>query len=294
MEAQTFRITPRDIAIVERVARHRFLRSSHLASLISGSPEAIRRRIGHLHRAGYLERLPVRQSHRRHGGSEARVYGLSRKGASLLKKHSSLSPARLDWLRNRHDKRESFAHGLMISDYLVAMEQSTRHSDVMFISPEELRNRVFGDWKQFAWRVTIEHRRAPVPCAVVPDEVFALEHNDSGHIDFFFLEADCGTMPVKRRNLAQTSFHRKLLAYFTSWEKRIPQSRFGIPAFRVITITTSSDRIANMIEANRAISGGHGSRLFLFANVDSLRAHENVVMDLPFRNGRDEVVTLGE
>jgi hypothetical protein len=43
-----FHLTERDLEIVRQVARHRFLRSTHLFALIGGSPQKIHERLGPL------------------------------------------------------------------------------------------------------------------------------------------------------------------------------------------------------------------------------------------------------
>ena len=102
---------------------------------------------------------------------------------------------------------------------------------------------------------------------IIPDRVFALEYEDRhGRTTraFFFLEADRGTMPVMRKNLSQTSFYRKLLAYEATWSQSIHRSRFGFHRFRVLTLTTSTLRVQSLIEACSKLKSGHG--LFLFAD----------------------------
>ena len=50
-------------------------------------------------------------------------------------------------------------------------------------------------------------------------------------------------MPVMRNNLSQTSFYRKLRAYEATWSQSIHQTQFGFNRFRVLTVTTSAERI---------------------------------------------------
>jgi len=47
-------LTPRDAEIVRLVARHRFLRSTHIISLAGGSPQQLLRRMQLLFHHGYL------------------------------------------------------------------------------------------------------------------------------------------------------------------------------------------------------------------------------------------------
>jgi hypothetical protein len=112
---------------------------------------------------------------------------------------------------------------------------------------------------------------------VEPDRVFGLsfagepEHRRRA---YFFLEADRGTMPVKRNGLAQTSFRRKLLGYRETWRQGLHRTHLGVPNFRVLTVTTSEERMRHLIEAGRSLSGSAGT--FLFGQQQGLAS-----LDLP-------------
>jgi hypothetical protein len=102
---------------------------------------------------------------------------------------------------------------------------------------------------------------------VVPDRVFALDFTDQkGNSDraVFFLEADRATMPVIRKTFSQTSFFRKLLAYEATWSQSIHRRRFGFNRFRVLTVTTSDERVKSLVDACSKLKRGQG--LFLFAD----------------------------
>ncbi len=98
---------------------------------------------------------------------------------------------------------------------------------------------------------------------------FALEftHSDQPSA-YFLLEADRGTMPVTRPNLSRSSFQRKLFAYHATWKQGLHNIRFGFPRFRVLTVTTSAERLRSMIDACGKLDGGHG--LFAFAEAKLL------------------------
>jgi hypothetical protein len=99
--------------------------------------------------------------------------------------------------------------------------------------------------------------------------VFALEFNHSDQPPaYFFLEAGRGTMPVSRQNLSRSSFQRKLFAYHATWNQGLHKTRFGFPGFRVLTVTTSTERMQGMIDACGELEGGHG--LFLFTEISRL------------------------
>jgi hypothetical protein len=53
--------------------------------------------------------------------------------------------------------------------------------------------------------------------------------------------------------------------------------RFGIGNFRVLTVTTSPQRVETMIAAVKAATGGTGSRQFLFGVHSEISASPNLL-----------------
>jgi hypothetical protein len=130
------------------------------------------------------------------------------------------------------------------------------------------------DPQRFRWKVTLSNN---VNLGLVPDCVFALEYrNETGHADraYFFLEADRGTMPVKRASLSQTSMYRKFLAYEATWQNGIHRSQFGFHRFRVLSVTTSTERLHSLVETCSQLKSGHG--LFRFTDRASISKPEDV------------------
>ena len=64
---------------------------------------------------------------------------------------------------------------------------------------------------------------------------------------FFFVEVDTGTMALHRSlRENQSSFYRKLLAYAHSFDQRLHTKHFGMQKVRVLVITSSKKRVANL------------------------------------------------
>jgi hypothetical protein len=101
------------------------------------------------------------------------------------------------------------------------------------------------------------------------------------------LEADRGTMPVIRKNLKQTSFYKKLLAYYETWQQGLHAKQYHIKNFRVLTVTSSPERVENLIVANKQIGDGHGSPMFLFTHERAVEECDNL-LTLEWHNGLDE------
>jgi len=78
---------------------------------------------------------------------------------------------------------------------------------------------------------------------------------------YFFLVADRGTMPVKRRGLAQTAIYKKLLLYHATTVQKLHTRRFGMKEFRVLTVTASPDRerVTSMLGAARQLEEAPGA-----------------------------------
>src|SRR2546430_2407219 len=99
-----------------------------------------------------------------------------------------------------------------------------------------------------------------------------------------------GTMPVMRRNLSQTSFYRKLLAYEATWTHPGHRTRFGFHRFRVLTVTTSAERMGSLANACSQLKTGHG--LFLFPDRAALDKSGDI-LSLRWHTGRSgETATL--
>ena len=277
------RLTDRDREIIKHVHRHRFLRSDHITVLTGGSRQHVLRRLQSLYHHGYLER-PRCQIDYYQTGSRRMAYGLGNKGAAWLKRELSLPYHRLDWPRKNNVIRYFLEHALLVSEFMVTLEVACRHrQDIRLLTEDDLNlpdNAPASD-NPFRWRVSIP---GGPPCTVIPDRVFGLKYADGKQV-WFVLEADRATMPVNRRSLERSSFRRKMLAYQATWAQNLHR-QFGWQRFRVLTVTTDSERVRGMIEVCQRLNRGQG--LFLFTDTKSLREQ------LDFLSLRWQTTTDGE
>jgi hypothetical protein len=166
---------------------------------------------------------------------------------------------------------------------MVGLELACRKAqDVRLLAGEELP--IAGGCPQtFKLRVKVNNQ---VSLGIIPDRVFALASDDESPDQsptFYFLEADRGTMPIVRTNLSQTSFYRKLLAYGAAWSQGLHRSQFGIHRFRVLTVTTTAERVESMAEACSQLRSGHG--LFLFCDHATMEQHGDLLA-MRWKTGR--------
>ena len=262
-QVSLIKLTTRDRVIISLVARHRFLRSTHIIALAGGSTQQISRRLQLLYHHSYLERPRAQLEYFHRGGSQHIVYGLGSKGAKLLAEEFGDAFGKQKWSeKNRTVGRMFLAHALLVSDVLVAFQLACTTGAVRYIPQYEL----FPDG--IRWSVTLDGGRK---LGVLPDAAFALERmKDDGTAEraCFFLEADRGTMPVVRKNLAQTSFRRKFLAYAATWSQGLHRTRFDLNRFRMLTVGTSKPRLDALRKECVKLKSGKG--LFLFLHKDAL------------------------
>lgn len=289
-------LTPRDLDILRAVYRHRLLRSTQLIALLDASRQATLRRLQLLFHHGYLDRPPMQLDWYARG-SEPLVYALGNRGAEVLETEGVARRGGVRWdTKNRNLSRVFLHHTLAVAKVMVAFEAACRNHDGMqFIPPEEVLAGALAETRSlrlpFRWQVEVRHGGKPHRLGVEPDKVFGLRFEDAPENRrhaFFFLEADRGTMPVRREGLAQTSFLRKLLGYRETWRQGLHRAHLGIPNFRVLTVTTSRARVGHLVEACRILNGG--ARLFLFTDDNGL--HQSNILLHEWVNGQGELVRL--
>ncbi|MDD5164917.1 MAG: replication-relaxation family protein [Candidatus Pacebacteria bacterium] len=270
-------LTGRDRTIIRLVHRHRFLNSLQIIALTGSSSLQVLRRLKLLYHHGFLERPRVQLQRYDQPGTRPIVYGLSTKGGMLLKQE--FGDSHLWSEKNRTVGQVFLEHALLVSETMLSIERACLKHGVRLLYEDELD--LPAAKQPFQWWVKIE---GGMKLGVIPDRVFALEFTDrAGRPEraYFFLEADRGTMPVVRKNLFQTSFRRKLLAYESTWSNKVHVRQLGIHRFRVLTVTTIAARVQSLLDACSKLKRGHG--LFLFADTSVL---EKDLFSPVFRNGK--------
>ena len=98
-------------------------------------------------------------------------------------------------------------------------------------------------------------------------------------------------MPVERyKDLYRTHFAKKLLTYYEASRQQRIMHDLGIANFRVATVTTTPERVEQMLEALKCITEGRGSSMFLFADEAALATSNP--LDLKSTTGNGELVRL--
>lgn len=293
------RLTDDDLAIIRHVARHRFLRSTHILKLMPDrSPKKLIERLGALYHNGYLDRPRAQLDYYATAGSAPLVHALGNRGALALAEIDGMDRSQIDWTwKNRSVGRLFIDHTLLIADVMVAAVCATRaHPDVRLIDACQILAAAPATTRSadnpLKLRTRVHHAGKAIDLAVVPDAVFGLDFTVERKRKYFFLEADRATMPIMRADIDQTSFARKLVAYLAGGGKtNMFGAHLGVGNFRVLTVTTSRERTATMIAALKQLTGGAGSHQFLFVEGEALQTN-NDLLSLAWTSGKSDRITI--
>jgi hypothetical protein len=248
-------VTSRDLNILSIVESFRLASSEHIQALVEGSNQGLLRRLQKLFHAGYLDRPFPRPKNG--GGSSKMVYAITNRGVRLLQKEGRLERVTTtDWnAQNRELHEFSVRHTLLLSHIRAVLTVAARaHPELELASWREGRE------LQDSAEVAFDKGYARVP--VAPDAFFTLK--DAKGRAHFLVEADRGTMTVTR-------FTLKLQAYAAWWKEKKHEEKLGIRFFRVLTVTSSAERLANLVRAARSIEGVAAlGRMFLFTHEGTL------------------------
>lgn len=243
-------LTDRDIAIILSVYENRFLRRDQIQRLYftDTSLPACNMRLKKLYDHRFLDRLYVPVA----VGTAQAVYALDKKGADIVSKTLEIGRSKVKWVREHNRVEFLFLeHTLAVSELKTNLDVSLkkRHKvKLLFYKRED---------KSLNSRVS-DPKRIKKYLSIIPDAFFGIE-SPKGK-SYFFLEADLGTVPLKR-------FQDKILAYKEYWKSGKYTKTYGFKHFRVLIVAESPKRMANLMEAT-AEAGGRNMFLFTrFKNI---------------------------
>src|SRR5947207_300865 len=135
-----FRLTDDDVEIVRVVARHRLIRSTHIAALVGRSLDRTNDRLMRLFHAGYIDRPRAQLDRFPSSGSAHYIYALADRGVRLLREEDGVEFRNPEWSRKNHEAGRPFIeHQIEIVDFQVALQRAVvQRSDLRLIPAEEL------------------------------------------------------------------------------------------------------------------------------------------------------------
>jgi hypothetical protein len=264
-----FRITPRDLNLLAAIARFRFLNAEQLQQIDGGSGRGVRNRLLLLTRAGHLVRVP-------HYVTEARVYGLANRGARLAARAGAAIDLALDWSDKNHCTRFFVAHTVQVADAVLeflrafaGLARIADHADLLAGFPDATQRRR----NPFLLHAPMAGFDRPLVLPVIPDRLLALTYPDMT-THHFALELDRGTIAVWAHRLAgKSSWRRKVMAYAAVRERRGFAAAWACASLRILTVTTSDERIRHLLAAQRRAAPHCPPGFFLYTTLHRLREH---------------------
>jgi hypothetical protein len=296
-QPRALRITERDLALLRNLSRLRLASAGQLAALDGGSEQNVSRSLLALWEHAYVERaLGQVESRLLYKGSFPTIYGLTRKGAWLLRKHGYEVRRRLLYeIDKQRDAGWRFIeHRVEITAFMVSLQLAARgRSDIAVLDRKEILENAPKTRRDRRVRLPAKVRidGVLVQHSADPDELFGLRSLETGEESYFMFERDRGEMPVHRRKSKdQTYYAKKMLIYYEASKAGEHRRELGIENFRVVTVTTTPERVAQMIDAQRDITGGRGSNMFLF--IDDASLLKNNPLEVNWTSGKGLAVRL--
>src|SRR4051794_2005114 len=179
-EPPPFRLTQDDVEIVRVVARHRLIRSTHIAVLVGRSLDRTNDRLLRLFHAGYIDRPRAQLDYYPTFGSAPMIYALADRGVRLLKEWDGAEFRNPEWSRkNREAGRPFVEHQIEIVDFEVSLLRAVRaRGDIRLITADDMIAAAPGQLSvanPFSLNAKLSDHGVARKAAIIPDIVFGLE-----------------------------------------------------------------------------------------------------------------------
>ena len=301
-----------DIEILWHVFCNRVIDAKSIYLLFpKRSEQGISRRLNRLRKGPrpYLNRLPQAMNRLQlRQGSDPQVYAIATLGAQALRLHRGIEMPEHRWAqKNRELRPNTIQHDIATSRFMARLRRDAMlvGGDALVLYQQEfdvvgkggatakhgglkntLRTNISG-WHGYRGEQ-----------GTAPDRIFAFSANGNRH--YFFLEMDEGTETIAPGEARlrepifwrDTSLLRKFVIYASALQERTHVAAFGIPIFRVLTVTTKPGRAEAMRHACRIHLKHAKPGFFLFADWESLNAHTGSILEFPFDDTASRTVTF--
>src|SRR5580658_1709971 len=191
-----FRLTERDLRLLANIERLRLASGEQLAALDGGSSQNVSRALLALWENDYVERLQGQMETRvLYKGSFPLIYGLTRTGAWLLRKHGYDVRRRVlyETDKQRQAGWRFIEHRVDITEFMIRLELACRaRTDVKLIERKDIVENASKTQRDRRVRLTAKVRidGAHQLFSVEPDELFGLRFAGGPRASYFMFERD--------------------------------------------------------------------------------------------------------
>lgn len=271
-----FRLTRRDERILAYVYALAVASTNHIAALLFAPvhrwlPSSLSRcqeRLQKLTAAGYLRR--IEQMGQFSHGKLPYVYLITRQGADLVARRRGEPALPL----RRQPRALALSHLLATNDIRVAMERAAQQHGwpaPHWMDERSLRGVMHTE------TVSISGPQGGVKkVSLVPDGYCVLDIG-RGRQGFFMAEADLGVEQIADTRQKLTTWQQKSKAYIAFVSSGDFTRQFGSTRLRILTVTTTDRRRANLAAASAQVGGRD---LFWFTTFAQIQ-HPTAILDAP-------------
>ena len=252
-----FRLTDRDIGILESLDRYRYLRTGQIHRLHfseNGTMQSARRRLKYLYREKMVGRvIPYVQLGQ---GTPETAYFLDRAGEDYLRQEKDHVP-RL-WRRSKRVKHQFLQHALDLSEFRLLWESGVSQIDKLsmesFVADFEIKSKSNKGLDKYELYNKYYHPVNAKPYIVYPDAKIILKWkgDKQDYYKLYFVEIDRGTEELER-------IRDKVVGY-NLCNLRKTYFNEQVNNFRVLIQATSEKRAKNI---RAALTDMEGSSLVM-------------------------------
>ncbi len=292
-EVPCFRLTKRDIAIINACYEYRALTTPQIQELIFQQQERsaqvkCQQRLKLLFHHGYLHRdeQPTKLTE----GRRPLIYFLDRKGAQLLAECLGIKVSDLDWSAKDNTAGAGHLfidHLLKTNDVRIAITvaaQKQGASIERWIDDKALRRRNTKTYVTLRGKKRDEQR-----VALVPDGYFHLKQQQ--HHSHYFIEADMCTVVGLSSKSGRRDWAKKIRSYLAYLESGQFQERYKAQAFRMLTVTTGARRLANLKKVTEEAGGKSRFWFTTFEQLSSETAFTQPIWQIAGREGEHSLIS---
>ncbi len=267
-ERPNFSMTDRDYRILYFLALFGGLRAMELSTLefwkdpTHWQPKPhknCQQRLLFLHKGGYVTHLE--QASIPSEGRRPFIHLITQKGIKALAAHRGVEVNELRWRKvDLRSGTQFLDHLMSINEVIVATMFATKHLNVpselvTWIDDLQLRKDHSKDIIQWEGKTgTVEEG------TIIPDSYIVIHRevpNPKDRAKHFFLEADLGTETIVASKDERRSWDRKIRAYASYYQpKGRYEQRYKTTTGRVLTVTTSQRRLANLKRISEEAGAG--------------------------------------
>lgn len=263
-------ITSRDIVVLTDLYKYKYLSVPQIQRLHFPSLQTTYRRLRAMVKLGYLKNFSI-------ADIPESVYFLTLSGAELVASNLGVATKELNLNRISRTPKDHYflQHFIKINDFRIALSLACQKEDspiklAGFIPEHYGQQQVSTGAAKYIKDTICDINDASQNLSHTPDGVFAVRREQGAAL--FFLETDNGTETVSNEQKGVLKAIKFYFSYLSTEKYQRYQEDFNcspFKAFRVLFVTTSASRVANIRQAISQLLVAEKSRRYIWLTQQS-------------------------